>query len=99
MTDAADQTVQENMAKRGHPRDNFQNIADMWSVYLYSKYGIRQALAAQDVGHMMILLKLAREVYDHDPDNLHDIKGYALCVEMINDPPAKAIEWNEEKGA
>lgn len=63
----------------GSPEDNFQRIANLWTAY----YG--RPFTAIDVAMMMILLKIARTVYDpsHE-DNYVDIAGYAACAGEIN---------------
>lgn len=64
----------------GTPEDNFETIAQYWSLYL----GIE--LEALDVANMMILLKLAR-LGSGAPtlDSFVDIAGYAACGAEIAD--------------
>lgn len=57
----------------GSPEDNFQRIAQLWSMYL------RRELAATDVANMMILLKIARSMHSLHDDAWVDIIGYAAC--------------------
>jgi hypothetical protein len=38
---------------------------------------------------MMILLKVAREKYQHKHDNLVDIAGYAECVARLHEKSAE----------
>lgn len=73
-----EEVVDERMDQYGHPAVNFEKIAFFWSVYL------EHTISTQDVGYMMILLKIARTQGDGDPaDSLLDIKGYANCIELI----------------
>lgn len=68
-------------AAYGHPRDNFKNIADLWSAYL----GV--PITPLDHANMMILLKVARlkrGVYHRD--SVVDISGYAGTIERLEEP-------------
>lgn len=42
-------------------------------------------IRAEDVGALMILLKVAREMNVHKSDNQTDIAGYAKTVEMVHE--------------
>lgn len=62
----------------GHPRDNFKNIADLWTAYLGWE------IKPLDVGLMMVLLKVARlENGVYHRDSVIDIAGYAGTLERI----------------
>lgn len=71
----------------GNPEDNFQNIADRWNLFLRARFrGTTLAedveLTAEDVGLMMIDMKLARlSTNPKHRDSLVDIAGYAACAE------------------
>jgi hypothetical protein len=58
----------------GHPLDDFQRTAKMWSVIL----GIE--VHPEQVGLCMIALKISRECHRTKRDNLVDIAGYAETV-------------------
>ncbi|QBP30536.1 hypothetical protein SEA_CHARM_55 [Mycobacterium phage Charm] len=62
----------------GHPRDNFSDIAALFSGYL------ERPISDIDVANLMILVKVAR-VKDagYHRDSFTDIAGYAGCVERI----------------
>ena len=61
----------------GHPLDNFNRIAAMWSVIL------EREVTAEQVGLCMAALKIARQVHSPKIDNLVDLAGYAQTVEMV----------------
>ena len=63
-----------------HPKKNFQRIADLWSAYLKGREG---DLRPEDVAQMLILLKVAREMFKHKDDNVVDGIGYFLCLDKI----------------
>jgi hypothetical protein len=61
--------------KHGNIRDNFENIADLWSAWLNID------LDATDVAAMMVLLKLARtKTGEVNSDDATDASGYAGCL-------------------
>jgi hypothetical protein len=72
----------------GHPADEHQRIAALWTAYLDGK-ACREGridfvdIDALDVARMMILLKIARDVHHAKRDNWTDIAGYARCLERI----------------
>ena len=62
----------------GHPRENFANIAALFSGYL------DVPVSDIDVANLMILVKVARSKgYGYHRDTFTDIAGYAGCVERI----------------
>ena len=63
----------------GPPIIDFTRTAKMWSAIL------RIEVRPQDVGLCMIALKMSREVHKHKLDNLVDIVGYAMTVQMVED--------------
>ena len=63
----------------GQPEDNFQLIADYWSMYLVHKGKMNDVLSNEDVTVMMILLKIARLGGEGTEDCFVDIAGYAAC--------------------
>jgi hypothetical protein len=81
------ETVDDRGNDYGSPAENLQNIANFWSEYKGTQFNI------QDVGIMMMLLKIARLKQDIGPqrqrysfDSWLDIAGYALVTtEAISD--------------
>ena len=61
----------------GHPADDFQKTADMWSVIL----GI--PISTQQMALCMIAVKISRLMHKPKRDNLVDIAGYARTIEML----------------
>lgn len=61
----------------GHPVNDLQRTAELWSVFL----GI--PIKAQDVALMGILKKTGREKERHRDKNLLDIAGNARCIEIL----------------
>ena|SRR5690606_2581737 len=80
--DEAKNVVYSRQASYGVPEDNFAITAELWSAYLGCP------IRPEDVGAMMILLKIARERYQHKHDNLVDIAGYAECVARLHEKSA-----------
>ena len=67
----------------GSPENNFQTIADFWSVYKGVKF------SASDVAMMMALLKVARiKSGGGTEDSFVDLAGYAACGgELVTEIP------------
>ena len=80
--DEAKNVVYQRNAAYGQPEDNFAITAELWSAYLGTP------IQPEDVGMMMILLKVARQRYQHKKDNLVDIAGYAECVARLHEKSA-----------
>ena len=83
-----DEIVERRAEGYGHPKKNFEDIAALWSAWMYSRresktFPFTDALEPLDVAAMMILLKLARLIKTIDQDTIDDIQGYAKCIELI----------------
>ena len=67
-------------ADYGKPENNFQNIADYWTLWLEQRHGVQVNIDPTDVAIMLDLMKTARLA--HNPskaDNWIDKAGYAAC--------------------
>lgn len=78
-------TMGDRQRDYDHPLPNFERIATLWNAYMQCRPFIEtySGFTADDVGAMMILMKLARDVKTPKRDNLTDICGYARCMEMV----------------
>ena len=66
-----------------HPLPNHTRIATMWNAYLACRKEPRGDVSPEDVAAMMIMLKIARDVYTPKRDNMTDVCGYARCIERM----------------
>jgi hypothetical protein len=67
----------------GHPADDFERAAQMWTAILSQKLITNQRVSAEDIPLCMIAVKLARQAHHHKRDNLVDIAGYARTAAMV----------------
>lgn len=71
-------------AQHGDKTRNFQNIADLWNGYMSARPDHSLPLSALDVGHMMVLMKIARtQLGGTNVDDYVDAAGYAGCAGEI----------------
>ena len=79
-------------ADYGPPVDDFTTQAAMFSAYLTRTNGHPVIVRPQDIGPLMILVKVARQAHRPKRDNMVDAAGYAACTqdvnEALNPPPA-----------
>jgi hypothetical protein len=61
----------------GHPLDNLDRAARIWSVILDCD------VTAEQVALCMVGMKIARQVHKPKPDTVVDIIGYALTLHMV----------------
>jgi len=67
--------------QHGQKRDNFERIAALWNGYLQIRRDPTEPLTAIDIGHMMVLMKLARtQSGSLNMDDYVDCAGYAACA-------------------
>lgn len=78
----AEETIFQRQGTYDRPENNFVRIADFWNSYLRNRPE-KTDLTPKDVALMMVLLKLAREIYSHKTDNLVDAAGYTQCAEIV----------------
>jgi hypothetical protein len=67
----------DRQAEYGHPLDNLDRAAQIWSVILGSP------VTAEQVALCMIGMKIARQVHKPKADTVVDIIGYALTLNMV----------------
>lgn len=71
-------TMGDRQATHGSPQDTFEHIAKMWSAYL------GEELQAEDVCHMMVLLKISRTQFGTvNSDDYVDMAGYSAIAGEI----------------
>ena len=79
----AEETVFQRQGTYDKPENNFWRISTLWNAYDSIKPpGID---TPKDVAIKMVLLKIAREVYQHKDDNLVDAAGYLQCAQIIEE--------------
>lgn len=61
----------------GHPLDNFEKVAKLWSVI------IGKDITPEQASLCLVALKISRYLNTPKRDNLVDIAGYALVTDMI----------------
>jgi len=80
---AADLVGGDRDRQHGAKDDNFSRIASLWDAYLHTRR-TRGPLTAVDVGHMMVLMKVARTQSGAlNMDDYVDMAGYAACAGEI----------------
>lgn len=82
----------------GNPHADFAGVALIWSGILNAK--LNERITAEEVGLMMVGLKLRRHAHKAKDDNLVDAHGYLTCVEWIErgERPIPAVETEREEG-
>jgi hypothetical protein len=72
-------------AEYWHPRENFQDVADMWTVILRRNDDENLIITRDEVILMMLCLKICRGKQGYKRDTATDIAGYAQCWELVNE--------------
>lgn len=68
----------------GPPEEDFDHIGQLWTAALGTKLTHGAQVDRADVAHMMILLKIARDLFQQPKrDSIVDIVGYAACLARI----------------
>ena len=80
---AAQLVSQDRNDQYGHPLDNLDRAARIWSVILGAE------VTAEQVALCMIGMKVARQVHKPKADTIVDIIGYALTLHMVEVERAK----------
>lgn len=71
----------ERAKQHGNKRDNFDNIAKLWTAWLRINHTLSKDLSGADVAKLMVLLKIARmESGAFNPDDSLDACGYAAIA-------------------
>lgn len=66
----------------GHPSDDYERTAELWSSWLGNDI-LKRPISASEAAILMILLKLSRERHASKPDNRVDAHGYVLVLDRI----------------
>lgn len=69
----------------GPPPLDFARTAQVWQVVLGPIIAKGKCVTPEHVGLCMAGLKLVRESWKHQTDNLVDMAGYAQTVQMVHD--------------
>lgn len=80
---AAQLVSEDRSAQYGHPLDNLDRAAKIWSVILGAD------VTAEQVALCMIGMKIARQVHKPKADTIVDVIGYALTLHMVEVERAK----------
>ena len=80
----------------GHPLENFQRIADLWTATLGHKLVDGQKIDVRDVAMAMIQVKIAREYNSPKRDNMVDVNGYGYAYqESIEEADRRGIDLGD----
>ncbi len=100
---AAELVAGDRDRQHGQKKDNFDRIAKLWEAYLSIRRDWSKPLGPIDVGHMMVLMKIARTQSGAvNPDDYVDAAGYAACAGEIATAEAERSEliaWTKAKKA
>lgn len=88
--DCLNQAITQVTGKRtqdyGTPENNFQIIADFWTLYLARRFGFTGTIITTDVVLMMDLLKTSRLINcSKHADSWIDKAGYSACGAEVSD--------------
>lgn len=61
----------------GTPEENFQRIADLWTIHLQKILKVDMKISPRQVAELMMLLKIARTIQSPTDDSYVDMAGYA----------------------
>lgn len=94
----AKQVRAERAAAYSVQLDDFYSIAKLWQAYLGYK------ITNEMVAHMMMLLKIGRDMVNDREDNLIDIIGYADCLnemrvkDILETKPVSNQQYSKQMG-
>jgi hypothetical protein len=73
--------IAERNQEYGDYQENFALLAEMFSIILFSK--IKTALQPEDVGHIMMALKLYRCTKKYKADSYDDLSIYCKMTKQV----------------
>jgi len=73
--------IAERNQEYGDYQENFALLAEMFSIILFSK--IKTALEPEDVGHIMMALKLYRCTKKYKADSYDDLSIYCKMTKQV----------------
>lgn len=80
------ETVEARRKEYGSPKQNMQDIADLWDVVFRGRFDGEAEVTIEDVAQCMRLVKEARLITTPDhKDSLLDIIGYVLVTEACQE--------------
>jgi hypothetical protein len=85
VADEAAAAVADRMASYGPPSENHACTADLWTAYLRRRGLLVGELDAEDVCWLNTLQKISREANERKRDNLVDVVGFALNIDLIQE--------------
>lgn len=77
LSKAASLITGQRQQEYGTPEENFQHIADSWTVHLRKILKHDAKISARQVAEMMVLLKMARTLNSPTEDSYVDAGGYS----------------------
>lgn len=81
---ASELVAGDRQKTHGDKTRNFLNIARLWNAYMLSRPNPWAELTPTDIGHLMVLLKVARtQLGAFNLDDYVDMAGYAACAGEI----------------
>lgn len=77
----------------GEPENSFPAIANLWNVYLKTKYKeLAPQLSTEDAGIMLALFKIGRMITGQPKDdNFVDAIGYLACTAEIKEKKDETV--------
>lgn len=89
LAEAARLVAGKRGADYGHPLDNHGCTSEMFSAYVYRKYGVRIPFDPEDTCVFNVLQKVSREANRPQRDNVVDGAGYFENIQMVRDERAR----------
>ena len=83
LTDAIKCVCEDRNDQYGEPEDSFARIANLWNAYLTPHRAHGLELTPEDVGWLLLLMKIARQQNGNKYDNFVDAAGYVACTAEI----------------